>query len=615
MLLLLPLLLLAGGIASCAHGPKDAVESAPILLQARPIDLETYHLFDLGATDIDADGALDVYTVNHSARQSFLPGDGAGGFGANALVAWGLNQSAMFPGLEDAADGPAFTRPGLYIFWRSSRLVFHAHQLAAGGPIDGEAAFFTPVQVQHDPGFLVSQQQMAVTPEIEGVRLSFSAAGDGEMIVTPQPFPRVGSPISLTLAAGVPLEQVFVGALAVSPPQRTFTLMLQDRHGLVWNDFDENGRRDLFIAGGAVRGLSGALEMATRPYELFYHQDDGFRRVATPPLGFEKGACPARQTGLVDFDGDGLLDVYVVCIRDAPNQLYRRLPSGGFANVAREAGLDIPEGGFFAWLDVENDGDMDMLWAGEKGVRLYVNQRGAFTAHPLPGPAVRAQKIALGDFDGDGDGDAFIASPQGNALYRNDDGDFAYVEPKALGLPAKALTANWLDFDNDGLLDLHTLPRGLYLQEADHRFRRAPMQDDGLAADSDAKAARAIWFDADNDGFRDVIAATAQQDKHWRASYGRNPGNGNHWLEVILHGPPGNRPAIGARVSIVAGGAQTASVGWAEGSHYGMGQYRLYFGLGPEPRVASLTVAWPDGSQTRLADVAADQVLELSWRK
>jgi len=289
------------------------------------------------------------------------------------------------------------------------------------------------------------------------------------------------------------------------------------------------------------------------------------------------------------------------------------LPDGAFVNVAREAGLDIPEGGAFAWLDIENDGDADLLWAGEDGFRVFVNQSGAFTPQTPDGPRIRGLKIALGDFDGDGDGDVFVASPDGNLLYRNDSGTLVDVAPAELGLPPKSLTANWIDFDNDGRLDLHAIPGGLYRQSADHHFAKASTPE--LPSFADARAARAAWFDADNDGFRELIAAVMQQDKQWQVGYYRNLGNRNHWLEVSLGGPPGNRPALGARVSITAAENQTAAVGWAEGSHYGLGHYRLYFGLGPEERVASLTVTWPDGSQTHLSDVAADQLLELSWRQ
>ena len=80
-----------------------------------------------------------------------------------------------------------------------------------------------------------------------------------------------------------------------------------------------------------------------------------------------------------------------------------------------------------------------------------------------------------------------------------------------------------------------------------------------------------------------------------------------------MRGKAGNRPALGARVIIATPtGKQTAVVGWAEGSHYGAGHYRIYFGLGSSRRIDTLTVIWPDGFRQTLTDVSADQILMLS---
>jgi len=606
------LILFSGGIIACAQYAGDAPAATFPSMREQSLALDAYHLFDIGVTDINADGFLDVFTVNHSARQSFLLGDGSGGFGVNQLAPLGLSQASAFPGLEDAADGPVFSDPGLYIFWRSSQLALHAHHLPPGQKISGLVTFYTPVDVQHDDNFLVEQSSVSVTPDVERVMLTFAATGDGELVVTPQPFPRVGSPILFKLDDDVPLKRAFVGSLAISPPDPFFTLMLRDRHGLAWNDFDEDGRSDLFIAGGAVRGLSGVMDLATRPYELFYQRGEAFQRVSTPKMGFYKGACPARQTGLVDFDGDGLLDVYVVCVRNTPNQLYRQLPGGKFVNVAREAGLDLADGGSFAWLDVDNDGDMDLLWAGEHGFWLYANEGDHFAPHKLDGPRIWAQHIALGDFDNDGDGDVFVASADRNLFYENDGGVLTYKPANSLGLAKTGLTAHWGDFDNDGLLDIYVAPSGLYRQTSDHHFSLTPVV---LTPCDGCKSARSAWFDADNDGFLDAIVAVEEADKQWRVGYYRNQGSANHWLEVALQGAPGNSPALGARVTLTTPtGRQTSVVGWAEGSHYGSGHYRLYFGLGADARIPMLTVTWPDGSQQTFTQVAADQLLHIKYK-
>jgi hypothetical protein len=62
-----------------------------------------------------------------------------------------------------------------------------------------------------------------------------------------------------------------------------------------------------------------------------------------------------------------------------------------------------------------------------------------------------------------------------------------------------------------------------------------------------------------------------------------------------------------------ASGRQSARVGWSEDSHYGQGHYRLYFGLGKNQVVETLTVTWPDGSQQTLTQVPADQLLNITY--
>jgi hypothetical protein len=102
---------------------------------------------------------------------------------------------------------------------------------------------------------------------------------------------------------------------------------------------------------------------------------------------------------------------------------------------------------------------------------------------------------------------------------------------------------------------------------------------------------------------------------HWQtATLVASEAGGNHWLQVDLTGPAGNRQAIGARVYVSTGGAtQMAPVGSAEGSHFGQGHYRLYFGLAAASRADEIRVVWPDGTTRQLHDVPADQRLAIDY--
>ncbi len=580
---------------------------------SQSLALASFHLFDVGVTDINGDGALDLFTTNHSARQSFLFGNGQGGFQSVPLEQLGLSQSESFPGLEDSDETPEFDRPGVYMFWRDSRLVMHAHNIDQAPPVSGKILFYTPVTVEEEGAFAYTMAQ----PEGDQgqVIVSFTARADGEMVLTPQPYPRVGSPITIQLDDPAWTENVFLGLFAISPSQPSFSLDLQDRHGMVWHPFVGSAASDLLIAGGANLGLTDILESSRRAYELFEGSDGVFKRLDAANLGLQKKDCPARKVGLSDVNGDGLADVYIVCIRNTPNQLFLQKEDGHFVDVAAELGVDMPDGGTFAWLDVDNDTRPDLLWAGENGFWLFRNRGDRFEPAKLEGPRIWAQNIALADYDGDGDGDVFVASKDANLFFENREGTLYYRDPKTLGLPAQSLAAVWVDVDNDGRVDLSTVPDGVFRQVADAKFQQSSRYHTfDLPSIEKLRSARVTWFDADNDGFRDVVLAVQDIHKQWRVAYFRHPGNANHWLEVQLLGPKGNERAIGAQVTVVTPtGQQTMRVGWAEGSHYGLGHYRLYFGLGDAQQIDTLIVTWPDGAQQIHSQLPVDQILQLSY--
>ncbi len=124
--------------------------------------------------------------------------------------------------------------------------------------------------------------------------------------------------------------------------------------------------------------------------------------------------------GLIDFDDDGLLDIYLLNGAPLPgykdklpitNALYRNLGALRFAKVPNAAGL------------IDSNYGMG---------------------------------VAVGDFDNDGDQDIFISNFGPNKLYRNDDGHFADVTSKAkIGDNNFATSCTFLDYDRDGWLDLY----------------------------------------------------------------------------------------------------------------------------------------------------------------
>jgi len=130
---------------------------------------------------------------------------------------------------------------------------------------------------------------------------------------------------------------------------------------------------------------------------------------------------------LLDYDGDGYLDVYLVggaaipsLQKETPaywNRLYHNNHDGTFTDVTEKAGL-----------------------AG----------------------AGYGSGVAVGDYDNDGWPDVFVANVTGNQLFHNNgDGTFTDVTAKAgvggatlNGKKMWSVGAGWFDYNNDGLLDL-----------------------------------------------------------------------------------------------------------------------------------------------------------------
>ena len=164
-----------------------------------------------------------------------------------------------------------------------------------------------------------------------------------------------------------------------------------------------------------------------------------------------------------DFDNDGDLDQFVG-FRNLENRLYRQ-DRGRFVDVAAQVGLaDRIETRAAAWADFDADGQLDLYIGfidGKTPNRLYRNDGGGrhFTdvASTLGLDVIGVtRQVSWIDYDNDGDLDLFIAfRDKPNRLFRHDGARFTDVtEPSGIGDARKTVGAVWFDVDEDGDLDL-----------------------------------------------------------------------------------------------------------------------------------------------------------------
>jgi hypothetical protein len=310
----------------------------------------------------------------------------------------------------------------------------------------------------------------------------------------------------------------------------------------------------LVAAGGCERPGPTAGDPPGEPWFADVTEKVGldFVHDAGPPGTYFMPQAIGSGAALFDFDGDGLLDVYLIQNggpKGARNKLYKQMPGGRFKDVSKGSGLDVAGYGMgVAVGDVNNDGLPDVLVTEYGRVRLFLNRGGGkfedvTRAAGLSNPAW-GTSAAFFDFDRDGWLDLVVvsyvsydptwpcASPSGKPdycaprtfpgrvckLFRNRGRKGRGVSFEdvtvASGLGAVAgpgLGVVCADFDGDGWPDIFVAndgqPNRLWINQHDGTFKEeAAARGVALNAMGNAEAGMGIAVgDVDGDGLFDLV--------------------------------------------------------------------------------------------------------------
>lgn len=393
-----------------------------------------------------------------------------------------------------------------------------------------------------------------------------------------------------------------------------------------WGDYDNDGDIDAFVSNLVNRG------------GLLYEGHAGADLTLNSAAGITEAAGKGTGAAWGDYDNDGQLDLVVAALYgqggiNTGNLLYHNSGDGTFARVLTGPEVSTLDSHHHpTWSDYDGDGDLDLFFAtGGAGSlkldRIYRNmlkESGAATFEPITtGPIATdfrdAQTLSWVDYDNDGDLDLYAInySSVPNQLYRNDGGAFTKITTGAIVTDAGAAHGVvWGDFDNDGdqdayvVRDLHQSNR-YYRNEGDGSFTSIVT---GSFVNEGLSNYGAAAGDYDRDGDLDLFVPTARREGP-SLLYRNDLANGNHWLTLRCQGTLSNRSGIGAKVRVHA--TIDGQPRWqmreilAGTSYGGHNALEAHFGLGNAALVDSVRVEWPDGLVDRFANVAAGQTLTI----
>jgi hypothetical protein len=339
-------------------------------------------------------------------------------------------------------------------------------------------------------------------------------------------------------------------------------------------------------------------------HDLLYRSDRGRRFVE---VSVEAGIASVEDAGLgvvcEDFDHDGWPDFYVANDAD-PNNLWINRRDGTFVDDAVLYGaafnrLGTAEAGMgVAAADADGDADLDLIVTNliEETNTYYRNLGDALFEDATAAVGLGVQSmdltgfgVALFDLENDGDLDAAVAN---GAVKRR---------PSPWDSASTASAGSfWSDYAEPNLLFVNA-GNGTFVETAA-----------GSLTATAAVSRAMVAADLDGDGDLDLVTTTLDGPAR---VYRNEGGNAASWLEVAAIDPALHRDAVGARVTVEAGGKRMVRYASPAGGYLTATGSRVHIGLGTVEQVDGLVIRWPDGVEESFPGGPARRLMTLERGK
>jgi len=222
---------------------------------------------------------------------------------------------------------------------------------------------------------------------------------------------------------------------------------------VLFSDLDDDGWPDIYVANDSVANL------------FFRNKHDGTFGEQALASGLAVTADGREQAGMGvdagDYDGDGRLDLVKTNFSQDYTSLFRNDGDALFSDVSFRAGLASTLGEYLGWgvglVDFDNDGWLDLFIANghiypdvaRTGTSSYLQRNQLFrnvggrfqdATRGIAGPlAVKrsSRGAAFGDYDDDGDIDVLVSVlDEGPMLLRNDSAGGNWITLRLEGTPS-----------------------------------------------------------------------------------------------------------------------------------------------------------------------------------